>query len=185
MGRDHRWWCCSDADGWPLHKLCKFLLLFMIFSTWVILICLCRRDLQLLKCWSLLNTWSCTILRLPCSDPVLYRGSLEMMGVRVCLCPHPEFWCISALCMSDWWLRSLWEPAVFLCPPPGQYSFLTGLTHTYQNILRVSEVVGPHLLSFMWLFIRVLQHLQQHILEGSEGVCSKQGELFFKISPLP
>lgn len=49
----------------------------MIFSTCVILIRLCRRNLQLLKCWSLLNTWSCTILRLPCS--VLYGGRREMM----------------------------------------------------------------------------------------------------------
>lgn len=51
----------------------------MIFSTCVLLICLCRRNLQLLKCCSFLGTWSCTILKLPCGDPVLYGGSREMM----------------------------------------------------------------------------------------------------------
>lgn len=58
-----------------------------------------------------------------------------MMWGRICICPHPEFWCISGLRMSNQWLRSLRKPPVFLCPSPGQYSFLTGLT-------RVSERSG-------------------------------------------
>lgn len=165
-----QWCCCSSLTvaHMPLVDRCISYVnscnFFMIFSTCVILICLCRRNLQLLKCWSLLHTWSCTTV-----TPVLYGGSREMMWWRVCICPHPEF---RALCMSNRWLWSLWEPSVFLCPPPGQYSFLTGLTRTYQNILRVGELVDPHRLSFIWLSIRVLHHVQQHILEGSEGVCS-------------
>lgn len=146
----------------------------MIFSTCVLLICLCRRNLQPLKCCSFLGTWSCTILKLPCGDPVLYGGSREMMWwgsasahilnsdvSQHCAwvidgCGHCESLLYSSVLHQD--------NTVFF----SHWSH----THTYHSILRVSELVGPHLLSFMWLSVRVLQHVQQHILEGSEGVCS-------------
>lgn len=153
----------------------------MIFSTCVILICLCRRNLQLLKCWSLLNTWSCTILRLPCS--VLYGGAEKWCGEGLRL---PTSWILMYLStVHEWAMATVTVRASCVPLSSTRTIFFShwSLT-TYQNILRVSELVGPHLLSFMWLSVRVLQHVLQHILEGSEGVCSEQGKLFFKISPL-
>lgn len=173
MGRDHRW-CCSvlRVAHMPLVDRCisseNSDSCFRIFSTCVILICTCRRNLLLLKCLHLLNTWSC---------PAATRSSTAVAEKWCGEALHlPTSWILiySALNRSNQWLQSPREPPVFLCLPPGQYSFLTGLTHTYQNNSqwKVSELLGPHLLSFMWLSVRVLQHIQQHILEGSEGVCS-------------
>lgn len=61
------------------------------------------------------------------------------------------------------------------------------ISHMYQNTTRAhSEVSGPHLCLLMWRVsrheTRVLQHVQQHILEGSEGGFAGR-QAVFEISP--
>lgn len=104
---------CTHAFGWPLHKFWEFWLLFRIFSTCVILICTCRRNLLLLKCLHLLNTWSC---------PAVTRSSTAVAETWCGEALHlPTSWILidTALNMSNQWLQSPWEPPVFLCLPPG------------------------------------------------------------------
>lgn len=86
---------------------------FRIFSTCVILIYTCRRNLLLLKCLHLLNTWSC---------PAATRSSTAVAETWCGEALHlPTLWILiySALNMSNQWLQSPWEPPVFLCLPPG------------------------------------------------------------------